>query len=262
MLFSPKPEREASVPSPPSFATPRLITGPEECWFYHTMDLPEVGTVTSKGAWDLRGRFPDYTGHVDIRGMSFLDLGAASGFSSFEAEKAGAAQVTSFDAANVTQLQRVPWPDRPSDDAEAARLDQMKNGYWLAHRLLNSSCRVVYSDIFRLSQEVEPADTVFIGQILIHLRDPLEALRQASLVARNYLIIAEGMMEYETPVGFFCGGREIGNYYSWWQFSPEVYRQFLPILGFDVESINRNNYCCGHTQEAVPISTIVARRRN
>lgn len=261
MLFSPKPEREVSVPSPPSFATPRLITGPEECWFYHTMDLPEVGTVTSKGAWDLRGRFPDYTGHVDIRGMSFLDLGAASGFASFEAEKAGAAQVTSFDAANVTHLQRVPWPDRPSDDAEAARLDQMKNGYWLAHRLLNSSCRVVYGDIFRLSQEVEPADTVFIGQILIHLRDPLEALRQASLVARNYLIIAEGMMDYGTPVGLFCGGRETGTYYGWWQFSPELYQQFLDILGFDVESINRNNYHCGHPQEAGMISTIVARRR-
>jgi hypothetical protein len=113
-------EREYHVPPSPSFVTPRLINDPAECWFYHTMDLPEVGTVTSKEAWNLRGGFSDYIGHVDLRGKSFLDVGTASGFSSFEAEKAGAAEVTSFDAERASQLQRVPYPDRPSESEEAS----------------------------------------------------------------------------------------------------------------------------------------------
>jgi SAM-dependent methyltransferase len=261
MLLSPMSEREANVPSSPSFATPRLINGPEECWFYHTMDLPEVGTVT--GGWDLRGRFSDYIGHVDLKGKSFLDVGTGSGFSSFEAEKAGAADVISFDADNASQLQRLPWPypDRPSESEEAVTLDRMKNGYWLAHRLLRSSSQAVYGDIYRLSHHVLQADVVFIGQILIHLRDPLEALREASLVAQKHLVIAEGMIENEAPVGIFCGGREIGNYYSWWQFSPELYRQYLDVLGFDVESRIQNDFYCETLGKYITISTIVARRR-
>jgi hypothetical protein len=137
----------------------------------------------------------------------------------------------------------------------------MKNGYWLAHRLLKSSSRVVYGDIYDLSHHVEPADVVFIGQILVHLRDPLEALRQASLVARDYLIISEGMIRNEKPVGFFCGGREIGNCYGWWHFSPELYRQYLDILGFDIESYSENDFYCGPVNRSIPISTIVTRRR-
>jgi len=36
------------------YAAPRHIEELNNCYFYHTMDLPEVGTVA--GDWDLRGR--------------------------------------------------------------------------------------------------------------------------------------------------------------------------------------------------------------
>jgi ribosomal protein L11 methylase PrmA len=45
----------------------------------------------------LRGRFLDYLGGFDIKGKSLLDVGAASGFISFEAERMGAAEVYGFD---------------------------------------------------------------------------------------------------------------------------------------------------------------------
>jgi hypothetical protein len=42
------------------FSRPRAIDGLEGCFFYHTMDLPELGLV--QGIWDLRDRLRDYLG--------------------------------------------------------------------------------------------------------------------------------------------------------------------------------------------------------
>jgi hypothetical protein len=40
--------------------------------WYHSMDLPGIGPV--EGAWDLRGRFDDYIGHVDLAGKQSSTL--------------------------------------------------------------------------------------------------------------------------------------------------------------------------------------------
>jgi hypothetical protein len=78
----------------------------DDCWWYHSIDLPNFGTV--EGQWDLRGRFSDYIGGVDLRGHTVLDVGAASGFISMEAEKHGASKVIGFDAENASQYQFMP----------------------------------------------------------------------------------------------------------------------------------------------------------
>ena len=57
------------------------------CWFYHSMDIPGVGRSR---AWDMRGKFKQYMGGLDVRGRTFLDVGTVSGFLLFEAEKHGA----------------------------------------------------------------------------------------------------------------------------------------------------------------------------
>ena len=75
------------------FAEPRFIDKPENCFFYHTIELPGLGVV--RGHWDLRGRFDDYVGGVSVAGKSVLDIGTATGFLSFESEKRGASRVVS-----------------------------------------------------------------------------------------------------------------------------------------------------------------------
>jgi hypothetical protein len=70
----------------------------QDCAFYHVIDLPGLGTQGGPHSWDLRGRCADYIGHVDLTDKTILDVGAASGFLSFEAVRAGAAAVTSYDA--------------------------------------------------------------------------------------------------------------------------------------------------------------------
>ena len=66
-----------------TYAQPINARDIAECYFYHKMDLPGVGTVG--GAWDLRNRFDDYVNNANFAGRSVLDIGTASGFLTFEA---------------------------------------------------------------------------------------------------------------------------------------------------------------------------------
>ena len=91
------------------FAPPRFVDRLEDCFFYHAMDLPGFGLVPAH--WDLRGRFDEYIGGVDVRGKSVLDVGTATGFLSFEAEKRGDTATAAFatKAGSTLQSQAFPW---------------------------------------------------------------------------------------------------------------------------------------------------------
>ena len=80
----------------------RFVDRLEDCFFYHTMELPGFGEV--RGHWDLRGRFKEYIGGVSLEGKSVIDIGAATGFLSFAAEKSGATRVLSFDIGDPRHL--------------------------------------------------------------------------------------------------------------------------------------------------------------
>jgi hypothetical protein len=221
-----------------------------ECVFYHSMDLPGLGTV--EGQWDLRGRFDEYIGGIDVNGKTFLDVGAASGFLSFEAERRGAS-VISFDALDYTQHQPVP-PTLPDEHF----FKRMLAGYDLAHRVLQSKASRIRGNIYALSTFVEKCDVVLVGQILVHLRDPFAALEQAALCSTDYLIIAEGSFEADIPFAQFIGA-QVSD--AWWTISLEAYRQWLEILGFGVVSARHAYYRCNVPEPTdICVWTIVARR--
>ena len=67
---------------------PRNITSTDDCLFYHTMDIPNHGTV--QGEWDLRGREAAYLGHTSLQGKRVLEVGTASGHLCFAMETMGA----------------------------------------------------------------------------------------------------------------------------------------------------------------------------
>ena len=228
----------------------------DDCWFYHVMDLPELGTVKHFGSWDLRGRFDEYVG--DLSGKTLVDVGCASGFLSFEAEKRGAT-VTSFDvdtgdAVNID----------PETDAAAKRLEviKMQNGYRLAHQLVKSTARTVYGDARELSRYVGPHDVVLIGQMLVHVRDPLAVIEQACKVAQESIVIAEGSWEAEEPVARFFGVQFPGTN-SWWHLSTGLYRDALSLFGFELTQKSRGLYQCNHPASPgmSEIWTFVAHRR-
>jgi hypothetical protein len=221
------------------------------------MDIPGHGTVHDEGSWDLRGRFEDYTNRVPVAGKTFLDVGCASGFLSFEAEKRGAI-VTSFDLDRIDDSN--PLADVPG---ETALLNKLKNGYRLAHSRLHSNAKTVYGSVFDLPKLIfPPSQITLLGQILVHLSDPLSAIRQASLVTYETLIITEGSFENDDPIARFKGALFPGTR-SFWHLSTGLYRQWLGVLEFDIESITKSLYRCNHAAMAgdSEIWTIVAKRR-
>src|SRR4030095_95397 len=122
------------------FEAPRFVERLEDCFFYHAMELPGFGLV--RAHWDLGGRFDEYIGGVDVAGKSVTDIGAATGFLSFEAEKRGASRVLSFDMSDARQQTFLPFKDKLySRDPDrwaaqyGAEIEQWKNAYWLCHEL-------------------------------------------------------------------------------------------------------------------------------
>src|SRR5215469_12365132 len=110
----------------------------------------------------------------DLRGKTFLDIGAWDGFFSFEAERRGASRVLATDS--FIWNRRAPWGS--------------KDGFDLAKRVLQSKVEEMNIDPMELSPErVGMWDVVLYSGILYHMRDPLEALRRVSSVTKQVLII-------------------------------------------------------------------------
>jgi SAM-dependent methyltransferase len=175
------------------YAEPRHVTNVDECYFYHHMDLPGLEEV-GRG-WDLRKTIDDYLGHFDFHGKRVLDVGTASGFLTFEMEKRGA-EVVSFDRSSSADWQLVPFGAKGFDVGKAqaamkAFMDPLRNGYWLAHGLLNSRARVYYGDIYNIPDQIGQFDVVFFGMVLPHLREPFYALAQTARLSRDAVIITQ-----------------------------------------------------------------------
>jgi hypothetical protein len=109
------------------YETPDDVRDIRECAFYHYMDLPGVGEV--RDHWDLPRTISQYLGGLDFREKRALDVGAASGYLSFEMEKRGAT-VVSFDIADGGDWDCVPFT-HPSFDAEKL-VDDLK---WHINRI-------------------------------------------------------------------------------------------------------------------------------
>src|SRR6185437_2001229 len=80
----------------------------QDGFFYHSMDFPDGTSV--QGHWDIRGKFDSYIGHYPIAGKTVLDVGTATGFLAFSAERAGA-RVTALDTKNAAEFRRIPHQD-------------------------------------------------------------------------------------------------------------------------------------------------------
>lgn len=218
------------------YVQPTKISDVSECTFYHRMDVPGLGVVG--GQWDLRHCTDEYMGSYDVQGKRVLDVGAASGYMSFEMEKRGA-EVVSFDMASGAQWDLVP--RRRDADADAAlrrRIyeahSRMVNGYWLLYEKLGSKARVYHGDIYNLPAALGSFDVVFLGMVLSHLRDPFRALESAARLSREAVIVTNQVLESKQPVARFVPERGGDDDRVWWIPSGACIEAMLGVLGYEV----------------------------
>jgi SAM-dependent methyltransferase len=251
------------------YASPVHVTDVNQCDFYHTIDLPTIGEI--KGQWDLRKNIVTYLGGLDFKGKTCLDVGTASGYLTFEMEKRGGI-VTSFDADDASRYHFLPFRNSlyTTNHELWARqtnewLGRLHNSYWLCHRLLKSMAKVFYGDVYALPIELGPFDVVMVGQIMIHLRDPILALTSIAGLCADTLIIAEGMLDTDDTIAKFHARASTGGpEWLWWQYSRGMWREILAILGFEVTAMLTDRYTCLHEYNIgeSDITTIVARRES
>jgi hypothetical protein len=263
------------------YAQPRAVDSIEDCYFYHTVDLPGHGLM--KGEWDLRGGVDSYLGYEPLKGKRVLEIGTASGYLCFEMEKRGA-EVVGYDLSEEDSWDIVPYGGSITEEQLESRrkiLKGIRNAWWLSRRVFNSNARMVYGTVYAVPQEIGLVDIVTFGSILLHLRDPFLALQKAASFAGETVIVTDcpriiprlmrlpflphairrRLMDPILYAPYFLPNPErMSPWDTWWSFSPELIIRFLNILGFTDTKLSF------HTQRFAPLPrplklfTVVAKR--
>ena len=252
------PEAASASERTSLYASPMKVGGPHDCFFYHTIELPGFGV--QEGGWDLRGRFLDYVGGADVSGKRVLDVGTASGFLSFEAERFGAREVVSFDLDTAERQTLLPFVRSAYVEdhaawcrAQTASFLTWKKGYWLSHRLLGSRARVVYGDVYAPAAEIGTFDVVILGAILEHLVDPLSALSAVAALTDDLLVINTDYLD--TPERFAAfNGRESqpAANFIFWTYSIALYHEYMAIMGFEPVSVRKDAFAGTSPEPGAP----------
>jgi len=259
---------------PSLYAAPRVVTDINQCYFYHTMDLPGYGRV--KGEWDLRGTEAQYLGGISLEGKRVLEVGTASGFLCFYMEKQGA-QVVAYDLSPDQQWDIVPYSKlgdaqyRQGIKDRKEVIARLNNGYWLAHRVNQSQAKVVYGSVYEIPPGIGEVDISVFGSVLLHLRDPLLALQRAAKLTRETVVVTDTAgplrrldrlargLGRRLPAITFRPNYKVGEpTETWWNLSPSFVERVLGMLGFENMRTTYARYRFLETE--VELYTVVARR--
>jgi hypothetical protein len=102
--------------------------------------------------------------------------------------------------------------------------------------LNKSKAKMVYTNVYTIPPELGQFDVAVIGQILVHLSDPVGALSSVIDRIRGQIVVTEGMVDSDEPVMSLCGraatdvSDQSGIAWSWWHLSPGLYRENLRWL--------------------------------
>jgi tRNA (mo5U34)-methyltransferase len=203
--------------------------------WYHTLEL-RPGIVTP-GWFDLRALAATLP-IPDLTGQRALDIGTFEGFWAYQLEEHGAAEVVAIDILDPAAWD---WPVG-SDDSVVAALEQRKqggSGFELVSALRGSAVTRQELSVYDLSPErVGLFDFVYLGSLLLHLRDPIRALEAVRSVVRpggqvlfvDAIDVDLAVLHPRRPVAHLDG---VGRPW-WWKPNPAALRRMVEVAGFTV----------------------------
>lgn len=203
--------------------------------WYHTLELAP-GVVTP-GHVDLRG-LPERVLPASLAGRRALDVGTFDGFWAFAMEERGADVV----ALDLPALDAAQWPPVHRARLERAMRErelELGRGFRIAAEALGSSVRRVESPVQDLDPEAigGPVDFVFLGALLLHLRDPVGALERVRgvLAPGGRLVVLEPVVEVlcllapRRPLARFD---VLHSDFNWWAANVACLEAWLRTAGF------------------------------
>ena len=201
--------------------------------WYHTIDL--APGATTQGAVDLRPIAPQVLPET-LSGRRALDVGTFDGFWAFELERRGGEVL----ATDLDRFDQTEWPpaNRPRLAQEAGDTGPGER-FPLAHELLGSRVKRIVSPIYGLSPELlgGPVDYAVIGDLLLHLRDPvrgLEAVRGVLAPGGRVLVLEE----INVPLSLlrrrsaWASFQARGTDFNWWQGNYRCLVDWIILAGF------------------------------
>lgn len=159
--------------------------------WYHTLELAP-GVVT-RGWFDARRLVPELPIPTSLAGRRCLDVATFDGFWAFEMERRGAAETIGIDLLDPLALD---WPVNSTTTVVEALAERKKGGtgFEIAREALGSSVERVEMNVYDLDPStVGEFDFVYVGSLLMHLRDPVRALERVRSVCRGSLLVVDNI---------------------------------------------------------------------
>lgn len=213
-----------------------LASSVAEIGWYHTIELP--GGVVTPGEVDCRGIVSKTLLPDRLDGKRVLDVGTWDGFWAFELERRGA-EVTTIDVPGPDQLD---WPPRArlghgqGEWEELLSGTHLGQGFEIARRALGSSVVRERVSVYELTEaDLGRFDLVFVGSILVHLRDPVRALDALGSVCDGPVVLNETLdllptvFSPRTARARFAGDNDL---VLWWHSNLAGLRQIVRSAGF------------------------------
>ena len=202
--------------------------------WYHTIDLDGVLTP---GIFDTVRAAPRSLLPADLAGKRCLDVATSNGFWAFEMERRGASEVLAID---IPAPADADWP--AYDPIASTEFPSARPGFELAHRTLGSSVERRDVSVYEVSaDELGSFDVVFVGSLLLHLRDPVRALMALRELTEGELVLNESI---SVPLTLLrprsAAARLIGTGGSnWWVPNRAGLAQMVRAAGFEPLEVGR-----------------------
>lgn len=200
--------------------------------WYHTLELP--GGVVTPGFYDLRGVVGRVPLPDSLAGMRCLDAACSDGFWTFEMERRGAAEVVAFD---IDDLLLEDVQGIGSDPVREQFRGRARRAFELAGAALGSRAQRLSLSVYDASpQRLGTFDFVFVGSVLLHLQDPVRALRALRSVVRGRLLSCEAIHLLLSMVSPGIPSAQLWHTDDsrWWTPNIAAHRRWLTAAGFSL----------------------------
>jgi len=219
----------------------------EHDFWYHSFHF-DNGFVRP-GDYHIGPDVADYRFPGDLAGKSVLDIGTGSGWFAAYFEQRGA-EVTTVDARGYCDFDQFgrdrypavstekPRPDRVGPHGEPVYYSPVSKGFWIMKDLLGLKATYVNARVYEVCPELfggRAFDLVFMGSVLMHLRDPVGALMAAHSVCRGALIATSYVLPDDPgmPEPVMRMNERAADGISWWVPNRRCLEQWCKAAGFE-----------------------------
>ncbi len=206
-----------------------------ESW-YHTFDLP--GGIATPGMFDLRTVAKKLPLPASLEGKRCLDAAACEGFWTVQLAHRSADQVVSLD---LPYTDEQDWQGLQSTETRRRGSGLANQHFELVRRALRlTNVERIDMNLYDVSPErLGTFDYVFLGNVLIHLADPVRALRALRTTMRpgSELLSLEAT---SLALTLLAPRLALGQLWDWddqprwWTPNKAAHRRLLQAAGFEI----------------------------